>query len=444
MDILISNATVVTMDNSMHLYLDGHVGITDGKITYISPNPPADCQPKQIIDGTGMVLMPGLINCHTHLPMTILRGFADDMDLQTWLFDHIFPKEEKLDDRAVKAATLLGIAECLQFGVTSVSEMYDHIDAIAQAVAESGIKANISRGTTMFLGEDFDFETFPACQELVSATKKWHNHDNGRIKIEAGVHAEYTSSHHFWDKIAEFAISEGLSMQVHLSETKSEHQSCEEKYGLTPAEILDCHHVFAVPTQAAHCVWLTEDDRALLAKRNVTAVHCPTSNLKLASGVADVMSMVKAGMNVAIGTDSACSNNNLDLFKEIRAAALLAKEKSGDPAAVSAAAALLMGTVCGARAQGRQAECGIIAEDMDADLILVDFTRPHLMPCHNVVSNLVYAANGSDVVMTMVRGNILYSAGKFHTIDMNAVVKELAEHAMPLLFAEAPKEESHG
>ena len=211
MDTLFSNATVVTMDPSMHVYTDGFVGVTDGRIAYVGKNPPpASEQPQKIIDATGMVLMPGLINCHTHLPMTILRGYADDYDLQTWLTEHIFPKEDRLDDRCVKAATLLGIAECLQFGVTSVSEMYDHVDAIAEAVAESGIKANIARGATMFLDEGFDFETFPACRELVAARDKWDGFDGGRIRIEAGIHGEYTSSYPFWEAVSEYAVNEGL------------------------------------------------------------------------------------------------------------------------------------------------------------------------------------------------------------------------------------------
>ncbi len=435
MDTLFSRATVVTMDESMHIYHDGYVGVTDGKISYVGKNPPPeDDKPREILDATGMVLMPGLINCHTHLPMTILRGYADDYDLQTWLTEHIFPKEDRLDDRCVKAATLLGIAECLQFGVTSVSEMYDHVDAIAEAVAESGIKANIARGTTMFLGDDFDFETFPACRELVAARDKWDGYDGGRIRIEAGIHAEYTSTHQLWDALAEYAVNEGLRMQLHLSETAGEHQTCLDKYGLTPAQVLDCHHVFDVPVTAAHCVHLSEEDRALLARRGASAVHCPVSNLKLASGVADVMALVKAGMNVCLGTDGDASNNNLDLFEEMKLAALLAKERHHDPTAVAAPAALMMATVCGARAQGRQAECGMVKTGLDADLILVDFTRPHLMPCHNVISNLVYSARGGDVCLTMVRGKVLYRQGQFPTIDLNAVVRELAEYAMPKVF----------
>ena len=229
-------------------------------------------------------------------------------------------------------------------------------------------------------------------------------------------------------------------MHVHLSETKAEHEACKERYGLTPAQILDCHHIFDVPAMAAHCVWLEPEDMALLAKRKVTAVHCPVSNLKLASGCADVTAMVKAGMNVALGTDSNASNNNLDMFEEIKAATLMAKGKSLDPTYLPAQAVLMMATICGARAQGREAECGMIKVGMDADLILLDFTQPHLMPCHNVMSHLAYCVSGHDVVMTMVRGKVLYAAGKYLTIDLDAVVREMAEYVMPKMFLDKKKE----
>ena len=439
MDTLFSHVTVVTMDERMSVWTDAFVGVTDGKISWLAKKAPEE-KPAQIIDASGMVLMPGLINCHTHLPMSLLRGYADDLALQEWLNDYIFPREEHLDARSVKAATLLGIAECLRFGVTSFSDMYYFCEAEAEAIAESGIKANLSRGTSMFLGDDFDFEKFPACQELVALHEKWHNYDNGRLKIECSIHAEYTSTYQLWDALSEYAINNGLGMHVHLSETKKEHDECVEKYGLTPAQLLDCHHVFDTRAIAAHCVHLTEEDMALLAKRKVSAVHCPVSNLKLASGCADVMGMVRAGMNVCLGTDSVASNNNLDLFEEIKVCSLMAKGKTGDPTAIPAEAALMMATVCGAKAQGREKECGMIKVGMDADVILLDFSQPHLIPCHNVLSHLVYAASGHDVVMTMVRGKILYAAGKYPTIDLGTVVRELHDYAIPTVFAPDEKE----
>ncbi len=434
MDTLFSNVTVVTMDEELRVLFSAFVGVTDGKISYLSRKAPEE-QPRKIINGEGMVLMPGLINCHTHLAMSPLRGYADDVELATWLNDYIFPREERLDGRCVKAATLLSLAECLRFGTTSVSDMYYFCDEVAEAVAQSGIKANISRAVTFF-GEEFDFDKDVRCQELVALKEKWHGYDKGRIKIEASIHGEYTSDYRVWDALSEYAINEGIGMHVHLSETKAEHEACKERHGLTPAQVLDCHHVFDAPAIAAHCVWLEPEDMRLLAKRKVSAVHNPCSNLKLASGCAKVEDMIKAGMNVALGTDSSASNNNLDMFEEIRAATLMAKGASLNPKALPAQAALMMATVCGARAQHREAECGMVKLGMDADLILLDFTQPHLMPCHNVMSHLAYAVSGHDVVMTMVRGNILYAAGKYLTIDLESVVKELAEYVMPKMFAD--------
>ena len=434
MDTLFSNVTVVTMDEEFRVLFSAFVGVTDGKISYLSRTAPSE-KPSQIINGEGMVLMPGLINCHTHLPMSPLRGYADDVALDEWLNDHIFPREDRLDGRCVKAATLLSLAECLRFGTTSVSDMYYFCDEVAEAVAQSGIKANLSRAISFF-GEEFDFEKDTRCREMVQLHHKWHNYDNGRIKIEASIHGEYTSDHRVWDAVSEYAINEGLGMHVHLSETQAEHEACKERNGLTPAQTFDCHNVFSVPAIAAHCVWLEPEDMKLLAKRKVSAVHCPVSNLKLASGCAKVQEMIRAGMNVALGTDSSASNNNLDLFEEIKAATLMAKGASLDPKALPAQAVLMMATVCGARAQHREAECGMIRVGMDADLILLDFTQPHLMPCHNVMSHLAYCVSGHDVVMTMVRGRILYSAGKYLTIDLESVVKELADYVMPKLFVD--------
>ncbi len=432
MDTLFSNVTVVTMDEELRVLFAAFVGVTDGKISYISRQAPKE-QPTQIINGEGMVLMPGLINCHTHLAMSSLRGCADDVALETWLNDYIFPREELLDGRCVKAATLLSLAECLRFGTTSVSDMYYYSDEVCEALAQSGMKGNVSRAVTFF-GDEFDFDRDYRCQEMVALKNKWHGFDHGRIRVEASVHAEYTSDYRVWEALSEYALNEGIGMHVHLSETKAEHEACKERHGLTPAQVLDCHHVFDAPAIAAHCVWLEPEDMQLLARRKVSAIHNPCSNLKLASGCAPVQEMIRAGMNVALGTDSSASNNNLDLFEEIKAAALMAKGSSLDPKALPAQAALMMATVCGARAQHREAECGMIKLGMDADLILLDFTQPHLMPCHNVMSHLAYAVSGHDVVMTMVRGKVLYAAGKYLTIDLEDVVRELAEYVMPRMF----------
>ena len=440
MDTLFSNISVVTMDERMQVLTDAFVGVTDGKISWLAKKAPEE-KPAQIIDGTGMVLIPGLINCHTQLEQTLLRGFADDCDERTRLAERIYPRMEQLDDRAAKAAATLGIAECLRMGITSVSDMSGHMDAVAQAAAESGIKANLSQEMTMYLGEDFDFETYPDCQALVKAHEQWHGYDDDRILIEAGLHGEYSSGHELWDALAEYDINNHLGLHLNLSQFPWENEDCLDRTGLTPAQLLSCHNLFKVRTQAAHCCHLEDEDLALLGKQKVSAVCCPDSSRKLVAGEADVLAMVKAGMNVAFGTDSVAVVGSMDLLSQARTAALSAKVKTGDPETLNAQAALLMATVCGARAQGRADRCGMIKVGMDADLVALDFTQPHLIPCHNIVNSVVYAASGRDVCMTMVRGKILYASGKYLTIDLNAVMKELAEHAMQTVFSEKEEPE---
>lgn len=435
MDTLFSNISVVTMDERMQVLTDAFVGVTDGRISWLAKKAPEE-KPQRIIDGTGMVLIPGLINCHTQLEQTLLRGYADDCGHQTRLAERIYPRMEQLDDRAAKAAATLGIAECLRMGITSISDMSGHIDAVAQAVSESGIKANLAQEMTMYLGEDFDFETYPDCRTLVKAHGEWHGHDQGRILIEAGLHGEYSSSHELWDALSEYAINNKLGLHLNLSQFAWENEDCLDRTGLTPAQLLDCHGLFGVRTQAAHCCHLEAEDQALLGRRKASAVCCPMADQKLAAGQADVLAMVKAGMNVAFGTDSVAVTGSMDLLAQARTAALTAKVRSGDPETLNAQAALLMATVCGAKAQGRENQCGMIKVGMDADLAALDFTQPHLIPSHNIINSVVYAASGRDVCMTMVRGEILYASGTYTTIDLNAVMKELAEHAMPTVFAE--------
>ena len=382
-----------------------------------------------------MVAMPGLVNCHTHLATTVLRSYCDDLTGREAL-DAQLQKEDKMDSRAAKAAALLGIAECLRFGVTSVSDLYYYPNATAEAVAESGIKANLALSSYRFIdqNEDFDFDTDEQCQELVKVTEKWHNHDGGRIKIDAGIYAEYTSNYKLWEGLAGYAVEQGLGMQLHLAETQSEVDSCLDRTGMGPGELLACHRLFNVPATAAGCVHLEEQERKLLGKKKVSAVATPLTAAKAGQLSTPILDCVKAGMNVALGTGGAIECGNLDMFEVMRGAAMAARQASSDAAALPSPAVLMMATTCGARAQGRAAECGMIKEGMDADLCLVDFSAPHLIPCHNVLSSLVYSAKGGDVAMTMVRGRILYQNGRFPTIDLNEVVEELTNYALPRLF----------
>lgn len=435
MDTLITNVTAVTMTPGTEVLFGVNIGITDGKIEFISKKVPEE-MPKTIIEGTGMVAMPGLINCHTHLATSVLRCFTDDLTNKEAL-EALLQKEAKMDSRSAKAAALLSIAECLRFGVTSVSDLYYYPNATAQAVAESGIKANLALSSYRYIdqNEEFDFETDEQCRELQKVVDKWHGYDNGRIKIDAGIFAEYTSNYPLWESLAGYASEKGLGMQLHLSETRNEVDSCLDRTGMTPGELLACHRLFAVPATASGCAFLEPEEAKMLGKKKISAVALPLSAAKNGQPCAPITDLVKAGMNVALGTDGAIQAGNLDMFEVMRGAAMSVRAAKGDPSALPSSAALMMATFCGAQAQGRAQECGMLKEGMDADLVLVDFTAPHLMPCHNVLTGLVYAAKGGDVAMTMVRGKILYQNGRFPTIDLNAVVEELTTYAIPKLFA---------
>ena len=436
MDTLISNVTAVTMNPKMEVLFGAYIGIADGKIVSISKSAPEQ-PPKTIVDGTGMVAIPGLINCHTHLATSVLRCFTDDLTGSEAL-EALLQKEAKMDSRTAKAAATVAIAECLRFGTTSVSDLYYYPNATAEAVAESGIKANLALSSYRFIdqNEEFDFDTDEQCQELCRVVDKWHGYDNGRIKIDAGIYAEYTSNYRLWEALAGYACEKGIGLQLHLAESQSEVDSCLDRTGMGPGELLNCHNLFAVPATAAGCTFLEPQERAILGRKKVTAVATPLCAAKNGLPSTPIADCVKAGMNVALGTGGAVECGNLDLFEVIRYAAMAERSRTGDASSLPASAALMMATVTGAQAQGRSSECGMLCEGMDADIVLVDFSAPHLIPCHNVLNGLVWSAKGGDVAMTMVRGRILYQNGSFPTLDLRAAVEELTQYAIPTLFQE--------
>lgn len=434
MDTLIANVTAVTMNPKMEVLFGAYIGIEGGKIVSVSRQAPKE-PPQTVIDGTGMVAMPGLVNCHTHLASSVLRSYTDDLG-NAQALEELLKKEAKMDSRCARAAALLSIAECLRFGVTSVSDLYYYPDATAKAVAESGIKANLALSSYRFIdqNEEFDFDTDEQCKELVRLTEKWNGFDEGRIKIDAGIYAEYTSNYKLWEGLVGYASEQGLGLQLHLAQTPGEVEGCLDRTGMNPGELLNCHGLFNVPVTAAGCGYLEPVERKILGRKKVTAVALPLSAAKSGMDCAHILDCVQAGMNVALGTDGAVEAGNLDMFEVMRGAALAERSRRQDASAMPSSAALMMATVCGAQAQGRSKECGMLQAGMDADLILVDFTAPHLMPCHNVLNGLVFSAKGGDVAMTMVRGKILYQNGKFPTIDLSKVVEELINEAIPKLF----------
>ena len=432
--ILLYHCRALLMDEENTLLDPAYVVVEGERIAAVSSTRPQGSFAQEI-DCGGNVLMPGLVNAHTHIPMTLMRGYAGGCDLHTWLNDWIFPAEAKLDDRAVRAGADLALAELIAGGVTTIADMYMHTPAIAQAVLAAGISANLSCGGVYFGAPgDFSPAACPDCDHQRQLTEEFHEAGNGQILVDASIHGEYTSNVPLWQWMADYAQRKGLGMHVHVSETQSEHEGSLTRWGLTPFRILDRYGVWDTRAIAAHCVWTTEDDWAGMAEKGVACVHNPVSNLKLGSGVAWIPAMKAAGVPIALGTDGVSSNNNQDMFEEMKFAAVLHNGVTRDPLALLPQDVLAMATREGAKALGRQT--GRIAPGYVADLILVDFTRPHLTPCHSVMDNLVYAAHGSDVVMNMARGKIIYKDGTFLTLDLEKIQAEVKSYALPRLFGD--------
>ena len=431
MSTMIYNVTAVLMDPDHTVLPNAYVVVDGHKITDFGARRPQGFTGK-CIDGKGGILMPGLVNAHTHVPMTAMRGYGDGNNLQDWLHNFIFPVEAKWDDRAIRACAALGLAEMIASGVTCIADMYMHTDAVLREVESAGISANVSCGGVQF-EEPFDPDKNHDCIVQRELTEKWHGRDDGRIQVDASIHGEYTSHAGLWDWMARYAADHGLGMHVHLSETQAEHEQCRARHGgKSPAAVLAEHGVFDVRAIAAHCVWTTPEDWAILARKGVTAVHNPMSNLKLGSGVAPVVDLKKAGVNVALGTDGVSSNNCTDFFGDMKLAAILQNGVRHDPLALTAWDALEMATVNGGKALGRKT--GRIEKGYEADLILLDSEALNLIPCHDAANNLAYAAHGSNVVMNMARGKVIYKNGEFLTIDIEKVKKEVSGYALPLLF----------
>ncbi|MDR2751096.1 MAG: amidohydrolase [Clostridiales bacterium] len=430
LDILFRDITVVPMSSmssmssmpsisGSHGFFKGSVGVSGKKIAYVGESKPLEA--KRVIDGRGKVLIPGLYNCHSHSPMVLLRGYAGDKPLQEWLFDYIIPAEQAMPPEGAYRGAILAIAEMVASGTIAFSDMYFNVEDIARAVDETGVKANITNAMTGF---GIDFKKDRSYTQTLAVHKNFASLSHGRIKAEAGIHGEYTSDPHAWHQCLDFAHEHGLRMHLHLSETKREHEECKARHNMTPAQVFEKHGVFGVPTTAAHCVWAEEQDLDIFLDKKVNVVHNPISNLKLASGFAPVSRMLSKGVNVALGTDGASSNNSLDLFEEIKIGSILQKNATGDPRAIPALQALRLATSNGALCQGRENESGRIEEGLDADLAVLDFNNERQTGSLDPLSNIAYSCTGRDVWLTMCQGKVLYEGGEFKTIDIEKAVRE--------------------
>lgn len=416
---LFKDISVLTEDGVYSPHMN--VSVEEGRIAYVGQEVPEGSF-AETYDGAGKILMPGLYNAHAHVPMTLLRGRGENLPLDRWLNESIFPFEAHITDEAAYQATLLGIAEMLRFGVTSFSDMYYNSDARAKAIIESGVKCNLGH-TVLSFDSQATYEDLPAADALRHLVSEYHGAAEGRLLIDANLHAEYTSTPAVARGLVQAAQEMGLRMQVHVSETANEVQGCKERHGKTPVAYLAECGVFDVPATAAHCVWLEEGDAAVLAQKGVTVATCPASNAKLGSGVADVMAMREAGVRIALGTDGVASNNNHNMFKDLYLLALMHRADAMNPVGLDSSELIRIATKNGALSQGRE-DCGSMSVGSKADVVVLDASTPWMQPIEGVASGVVYSAQGSDVRLTMVDGNVLYRDGAWPTIDVERAVAE--------------------
>lgn len=411
------------LDDNLDFRARQWVGVKDGRIDYIGSEAPEDpAAYGEEYDGAGRLLLPAFYNAHAHAPMTLLRGFAENLPLQAWLNEKCWPFEAKMTAEDNYWGTLLACAEMARYGCVSFSDMYYHTDERVRAVDEAGLKMNVCESELFF--EPKPFSEYAIAAKMEGYIKKYHGALGGRILVDYNIHAEYTSNEQTCRDVAAVAKEAGLRMHLHLSETKSEHEECKQRHGgMTPAAYFASIGVFDVPTVAAHCVWCDDNDLEIMKEHGVFAALNPASNMKLGSGFAPVTKMLERGVNVCLGTDGMASNNNHDMFQDLYLMALLSKGYLCDPTAVSPKQALSAATRGGALAQGR-VDCGLVKEGMKADLAVVDTTGPSWHPMTDPLMNVVYAGHGSDVVLTMCDGEVVYRDGVWPGIDLERVKAE--------------------
>ncbi len=428
-DILIRSATVLTMEGYDNIINDGEIAIAGDRIISVGArgSAPEYFKDKRIIDGSGMVAMPGFINCHTHAAMTLMRGYADDMPLMKWLNEKIWPLEAKLQPEDFYWGTMLCTLEMIKSGTTTFADMYFEMGQVARAVEKSGMRACLSRG---MIGVAPNAQE--AIDESIRFVEEWHGGANGRIKTMFGPHAPYTCPPEYLQKVAGLAEKYCVGIHIHVAETLDEAENIKAAYGTTPVRHLEALGILDLPVLAAHCVHLDQGDMEILAAKKVSIAHCPESNMKMAAGISPVPSLIRNGVLVALGTDGAASNNNLDMMEEMRTATLLHKVATGDPMALPAFETLKMATRSGALALGLE-DTGLIKKGMKADLILVDFHHPHLYPRHDLLAHLAYAAHSADVDTVIINGEVVMAARAVLTMDEEEVMERAQECAVRLV-----------
>lgn len=432
-DIIITGGTVVTMAGPN--IPDGSVVIRNGEIIDVGPSAQIDAKYKAAkrIDARGKAVLPGFVNAHTHVPMTLFRGIADDRDLMDWLTNFIFPAEARNVDRDfVKWGTRLAAVEMIRSGTTTFADMYYFESDIARETKAAGLRGVL--GETMIDFPAPDNKTWDAAIDYVTSfVREWKG--DPMITAALAPHAPYTVSREHLQQVRRLATELGAPILIHVSESKEElRQVAERADGMTPGRYLDSIGFLATDVVAAHGVWLNADELRTFADKGVSVVHCPESNMMLASGVAPVVDMLKAGVDVGLGTDGpAGSNNNLDMLEEAASAARLQKVMRSDPKALGARTVLEMATIGGAKALNLDKRIGTLETGKRADVILIDLTQAKTQPVYSIESAIVYAASGNSVVTTICDGKVLMSDRKLTTLDEPSIVKKAAEYRQKVL-----------
>jgi 5-methylthioadenosine/S-adenosylhomocysteine deaminase len=424
--LLVRHATLVTVNARDEVLEGADLAIAEDRIVGVGAVPDGFV-PDRVLDGRDRIVLPGLINTHTHLSMTLMRNFADDLAFWPWLLERIKPLEDHLTPEDVRIGARLGLAELIRGGTTCFHDMYFYMDQVAEEVASAGMRACLT-------GALFDNAGQGAAllKSAVELHAHWHGRAEGRVTVRLGPHSPYLCSPGYLREILAEAERLDCGLHIHVAETEREVEESRQRHGRTPVQLLAELGCFRVPVVAAHGIYVDATDQRLLREGGVSIAHNPSSNLKLANGIAPVATLLEQGINVGLGTDSAASNNNLNLFEEMHLAALLQKWLERDAEALPAREVLRMATIQGARALGLDAELGSLEVGKQADVIVVDAAQPHLNPRHDPVALLVYSAQAADVTTVLVKGRLLLDERKLTTLDAESLLAQAAEQTRSL------------
>ena len=438
-DLLIHDCTILTLDDKQPIIEKGFLVIKDKQITALGKKTKASSliKAEEMISGVGKVAMPGLINCHTHVAMTLFRGLAEDKPLDLWLRKTIWPLEANPKPTHVYDGTLLGCLEMIKSGTTCFCDMYFHEEMVAKAVEKAGLRAVLSEGI-IEAGDSARDEKM--LKDSANIAKRFHGYADGRVSARLGPHALYSCSPNLLRRVREYALKLKVGVHMHLAESLDLGKSLKSKYGLDETELLEkIGFLNDLDLLAAHCIYLSDAEMSILARHGVKVAYNPVANMKLGMDAAKINHLLKLGVAVGLGTDGPASNNSLDMFETLKVAALFQKSSYHDPTILPTETVLRMATIAGARTLRLEKRVGSLEIGKRADIILIDFEKTHLTPKHNLYANIVYSARGSDVDTVIVNGEILMEKRKVRTVKEKEVMERAQRTASSLVSSSLPK-----